>query len=167
MPHVFASPFLCLCESTTFFLCHCESASGGRGNLSVLCEIPASTRRLLHYVRNDTVSLCTYEHAEIATSSFLKEGLLAMTWCPFVPTSTRRLRSLLRAQERSLTHYVPRNDSVKRVSLRVLPLTGAHQKCHSRLTCPRPNRGAGIHPPKADKGTRGQRKRVLLRKDSL
>ena len=94
-------------------------------------------------------------------------ALLAMTWCPFVPTSTRRLRSLLRAQERSLTHYVPRNDSVKRVSLRVLPLTGAHQKCHSRLTCPRPNRGAGIHPPKADKGTRGQRKRVLLRKDSL
>ena len=38
----------------------------------------------------------------------------AMTWCPFVPTSTPRLRSLLRAQERSLTHCAPRNDTVKR-----------------------------------------------------
>ena len=83
-------------------------------------------------------------------------ALLAMTWCPFVPASTRRLRSLLRAQERSLLpRCAPRNDMVSLhasfpMSLRVLPLTGAHQKCHSRLTCPRPNRGAGIHPPKAD-----------------
>jgi len=48
-----------------FYVIASPSAEG-RGNLSVLCEIPTGTRRLPRYARNDMVSLCTYEHAEIA-----------------------------------------------------------------------------------------------------
>ena len=90
--------------------------------------VPTITRRLLRHCVPRKDILISYLSSPMSLRFYfmslrvLPQKDAAISPSPFVPTITRRL----------LRRCAPRNDTVKRMSLRVLPLTGAHQKCHSR-----------------------------------